>query len=333
MSLRRVAILGTGGMGTALAILWARQKVMVRLWGRDERVVEHIRSARHNTRHLPGVELPSTIDVTSDVAHATEGADLAVVAIPCAFLRATLGPLTAGFPKALSVASVVKGIEVGTFARPSTVIAECLGERPLAVLSGPSHAEEFARGLPASLVVASPSAPLANNIQQGLMSERFRVYVNQDLIGVELAGALKNVLGIAAGICEGLGFGDNAKAALLTRGLAEMTRFVVSHGGQASTLYGLAGVGDILTTCYSPHGRNRAVGLRLGRGETLDDIMATMRDVAEGVFTARALHGLASQKGLEMPICSEVYRILFENKPPASALTDLMLRPPKGEWC
>jgi glycerol-3-phosphate dehydrogenase (NAD(P)+) len=199
-------------------------------------------------------------------------------------------------------------------------------------LSGPSHAEELARGLPASVVVSGASLDLNDQIRDLLNHQMFRVYTSSDALGVELAGALKNILGIAAGICDGLGFGDNAKAALLTRGLVEIARLGVKLGGKHETFYGLAGVGDVVTTCYSPYGRNHSLGERIGRGETLEQILAGMVNVAEGVPTTRSVYSLARLRGVEMPITTELHRVLFEKKPPRSAVVDLMVRSPKVEW-
>jgi glycerol-3-phosphate dehydrogenase (NAD(P)+) len=318
-------------MGTALATLLARRCVRVRLWARDPDLADHIQKTRRNPRHLSDLELPPEVTCTADAATALEDARFLIVAIPSAYLRDTLRVFASRLQPDLPVLSVVKGIENQTFARPSQLIAQILGPRPVAVLTGPGHAEELVQELPASMVVAGPDPEWNRWIQQTLSHHRLRVYTNNDAIGVEWAGALKNILGIAAGICEGLGFGDNAKAALLTRGLVEMSRFAVAQGAHPATFYGLAGVGDVITTCYSPFGRNRAVGVRIGRGESLDQILRSMRDVAEGVPTTRSVHTLAAAQGVEMPITREVYAILFENKPPRDALTDLMLRPPKGE--
>jgi glycerol-3-phosphate dehydrogenase (NAD(P)+) len=226
---------------------------------------------------------------------------------------------------------LTKGFENETFLRPSEVIAQVLSPGSVAVLSGPSHAEEVSRGLPASVVVASTDSELATMVQHTLRSDRFRVYTNPDVIGVELGGALKNVMGIAAGIAEGLGLGDNARAALLTRGLAEMTRFGVALGAEPATFAGLAGIGDLIATCISPHGRNRRVGLQLAAGERWEAIRSSMAMVAEGAFTARSVHERARRGGMEMPITAEVYRVLYEDKDPRTAVTDLMLRRPKGE--
>lgn len=329
---RNVAILGAGGMGTALAILLARSSRSVRLWARDPRRAVLIRESRSNELHLPDARLPADVCVTSDVEEATAGAELLVVAVPSKFLRVTLGAFAGRLSPEIPALSVVKGIELETFARPSEVIIQVLGARPLAVLSGPSHAEEIARGLPASLVVASDDEGLNVRVQESLNGPTLRVYTNSDPLGVELAGALKNVLGVAAGICDGLGLGDNAKAALLSRGLIEVARFACDQGARPSTFLGLAGVGDLITTCYSPFGRNRSVGFRLGQGATLAEILSGMSDVAEGVTTAQSAHLLGRKLGIPLPITDEVHAILYENKPPRAAVTDLMLRLPKVEW-
>ncbi len=330
--MKRVAILGAGGMGTALALLFARRGLAVQLWARDPGDAAAIARSRVNARHLPGAILPPEVGVTSNACDATAAADLMVAAIPSAYLRATLAGLADRVPAGVPVLSVVKGIEVETLARPSRIIVEAMGPRPVAILSGPSHAEELARGLPASVVVAGEDDRLNADVRDALNGGAFRVYTNPDAVGVELAGAMKNVLGIAAGICDGLGFGDNAKAALLTRGLVEMARFGVDQGARPSTFYGLAGVGDVVTTCYSPFGRNRAVGESLGRGRTLAETLAGLASVAEGVPTARGLRDWAARRGVAMPITDEVYRILFEGKSPLAAVTDLMDRDPKDEW-
>jgi len=285
-----------------------------------------------NERHLPGIKVPESVRITADGALAAGDADLIVAAVPTSYLRVTLARLAHELPPLVPVLSVVKGIECETFARPTQVIEEALGHRPIAVLSGPSHAEELARGLPASVVVSGTNEPLVNQVRDLLSHDAFRVYTSTDALGVELAGALKNILGIAAGICDGLGFGDNAKAALLTRGLVEIARLAVDLGARHETFYGLAGVGDVVTTCYSPFGRNRSVGERIGRGETLERVLGEMVNVAEGVPTTRSVHPLAVRRGVEMPITAELYQILFEGKPPRSAVVDLMVRHPKVEW-
>ena len=236
--------------------------------------------------------MPESLRITAAAAEAAAAAELIVAAVPTSYLRSTLESLAHEIPAHVPVLSVVKGIEYGTFARPSQIIHEALGPRPLAVLSGPSHAEELARGLPASVVVSGSDLVLVNQIRDILSHDVFRVYTSTDALGVELAGALKNILGIAAGICDGLESGDNAKAALLTRGLVEIARLGLDLGARHETFYGLAGVGDVVTTCYSPYGRNRSVGQRIGRGETLERVLGEMVNVAEGVPTTRSVHSL-----------------------------------------
>ena len=326
------AILGAGAWGTAVGLVLAQNDAhRVTLWSARPEQAKVLHEKRENVRLLPGVPIPPSIHLTTDIIEATARADLLVVAIPTVHLRATLARVAGAIPRDTPVLSLVKGIENNSFCRPSEIIAKTLGERPLAVLSGPSHAEEVARGLPTTLVAASEDLSLARWVQQRFNTDRFRVYTNLDLIGVEFAGALKNIIGIAAGICDGLGLGDNTKSALLTRGLAEMARFGVALGAETQTFWGLAGMGDLITTCFSRHGRNRAVGQRLGQGEKPADILGGMDMVAEGVNTTRSVHDRASRMGISTPIASEVYRVLFENKDPREAVTDLMLREPKHE--
>jgi glycerol-3-phosphate dehydrogenase (NAD(P)+) len=327
-----IAILGDGAWGTAIALLLARNpEHRVTLWSAREENGRLLRERRENVRLLPGIPIPPAIQLTTDIGQAVAGANLWVAAIPTVFLRATLTRIASAVQSGPPVLSLAKGLEYGTFLRPTEIVTQVLGVEKTAVLSGPSHAEEISRGLPASVVAASRDVALAQWIQQHFSTERFRVYTNPDPVGVELAGALKNVIGIAAGINDGLGLGDNAKAALLTRGLVEMTRFGVALGAQSRTFSGLAGLGDLITTCVSPHGRNHRVGQRLARGERWADIQASMSMVAEGAFTARSVHEGAAQMGVDMPITTEVYRVLYENKDPLLAVNDLMLREPKGE--
>jgi glycerol-3-phosphate dehydrogenase (NAD(P)+) len=321
------AVLGDGAWGTAVARLLAQNPDhRVRFWcARPDRARELI-DCRENVRFLPGVPIPESIDITSDLAAAVAGIDLCVAAVPTVYLRKTLESLGAVLAKSVPIVSLAKGVENATFQRPTEILYNLTGNERLAVLSGPSHAEEVSRGLPTSVVVASPDAELGRWIQERFTAERFRVYTNQDVIGVETAGALKNVVAIAAGISDGLGFGDNAKSALLTRGLVEMARFGVALGGEHATFYGLAGLGDLMTTCVSPHGRNRRVGLRLAAGESLDAILKSTEMVAEGVYTTRSVFERTRAMGIDMPILTEVYRMLYEGKSPKLAVSDLMLR-------
>lgn len=327
----RITILGGGAFGTACAVLLAGQAGHeVRLWVRRADEAAEMAALRENRRLLPGVELPALVTVTADAGWAARDATLLVLAIPSKFLCEALTSLARCLPRDLPVVSGVKGIEPQTFRRPSEIVAQCLGPRDVVALGGPAHAEEFVRKLPTSVVAAGPE-PVARRVQAAFSTDRFRVYTNADLVGVELAGALKNVVGIAAGICDGLGYGDNAKSALLTRAIVEITRFGIAFGADPATFQGLAGVGDLITTCVSPYGRNRRVGERLGRGETLDAILADMSAVAEGVTTARSVDALARQRGIDMPITRQVVAVLFEGKRPAEATDALMLRPPKAE--
>ena len=324
-------VLGSGGWGTAIAHLLAQNpEHRVRLWSAHADNAAKLQESRENTRLLPGVKLPDSLQITANCAEAVKNADCWVSAIPTAYLRATLSPFAALRATDTPVLSLTKGLEIATFRRPSEIIGEVLQTENVAVLSGPSHAEEVARGMPTSVVVAASDGGLASWVQLRFGTDRFRVYTNGDLVGVELAGALKNVIGIAAGVCDGLGFGDNAKAALLTRGLVEMTRFGVAHGAEPSTFTGLAGTGDLITTCFSPHGRNRRVGYRLGKGEPLVEVLAGPQ-IAEGVFTSKSVFERATRSGIEAPIMTGVYEMLHNGKPPLVAVQDLMTRSPKHE--
>jgi glycerol-3-phosphate dehydrogenase (NAD(P)+) len=326
------AILGAGAWGTAVSLVLAQEaKHGVTLWIARPEHAELLLQRRENVRLLPGVAIPATVHLTTDIVEATAQADLLIAAVPTIHLRTTIARIAAQLPHDRPVLSLVKGLENATFLRPTEILRDLLGVDRVAVLSGPSHAEEVGRGLPTTVVVASTDLELARWIQQAFSTDRFRVYTNLDVIGVELAGALKNVIGIAAGISDGLGFGDNAKAALLTRGLVEMARFGVALGAELQTFWGLAGMGDLITTCMSRHGRNRHVGERLAKGEKRTAILADMTMVAEGIYTARSVHDKAGKMGISMPITDEVYRVLYEDKDPRAAVDALMLREPKGE--
>ena len=328
----KISILGSGAMATACSILLAeRDDQSVSIWARNPDHARDLTEHRENRRLLPNVKLPDKLEISSDIDEAISGADFLVAAIPTKFLRPALEKIAGHLNDDRPVISVIKGLENETFMRPSEIIADVLGNRAVVALGGPSHAEEIARRLPASVVAASGDVALAHDVQQMFNTDRFRVYTNSDIIGVELAGALKNVVAIAAGICDGQGFGDNAKSALLTRGLVEITRFGIAMGAEALTFSGLAGIGDLITTCISQYGRNRMVGERLGKGESLQEILGSMDAVAEGVTTTRSVYELAEQKCIEMPITTEVFRVLFENKSPVEATDSLMLRPTRNE--
>ena len=269
------AVLGAGAWGTAMAVVLAQNAGHhVSLWSARPENAHALIEQRQNVRLLPGVPIPPSVHVTTDIAEAVHQAELLAVAVPTVHLRSTLERIAWAVPQNVPALSLTKGLEISTFLRPTEIIRQVWGPRPLAVLSGPSHAEEVGRFLPTTVVAASADLVLARWVQQHFSTERFRVYTNLDMIGVELAGALKNIIGIAAGISDGLGFGDNAMSALMTRGLSEMARFGVALGAEPQTFGGLAGMGDLITTCLSRHGRNRHVGQRLARGEKLADILA-----------------------------------------------------------
>lgn len=328
----KITILGNGAMATACSILLSENpQQRIAMWTRNPDHAEDMNQDRENRRLLPGVSLPDSLEVAADIDRAVDEADFLIAAIPTKFLRSALTKLAPHLQGDRPVVSVIKGLENQTFMRPSEIIEDVLGNRPVVALGGPSHAEEISRRLPASVVAASGDIALAKTVQEMFTTDRFRVYTNTDIIGVELAGALKNVIAIAAGICDGLKYGDNAKSALVTRGLVEISRFGEALGAEPLTFSGLAGMGDLLTTCTSPYSRNRTVGQRLGEGETLNEILSSMRGVAEGVTTTSSVYELAEQKQIDMPITKEVYRVLFEDKSPEKATDTLMGRPPRDE--
>ena len=324
-----ITVIGTGGWGTALAVLLHGNGHRVTLWGRLPEEVDPILAHRENKTFLPGVKIPDAVQVTLDTKTALRQAEMAVFAVPSHGMRPICRQVREYLPANAALVHVAKGIENETGARMSEVIAEELKTDRVVVLSGPSHAEEVGRGIPTAVVVAGRDAALA---QQAFMNERFRVYTHDDIIGVELGGALKNVIALAAGCCDGIGFGDNTKAALCTRGLAEMSRLGVGMGARPETFFGLSGVGDLIVTAFSRYSRNRGFGERLGQGETAEQIAASTKTVAEGVKTAKSVWQLAQKWGVDVPISREVYAILYEGKPPKQAVRDLMKREAKPEF-
>ena len=329
----RIAVLGDGGWGTALAILLVGNGHNVTLWGPFPDYLDQMTRERANSRFLPGVPLPAGLAFASEVAVAVEGAELIVLATPVPYMRAMLGKLAAtGAAQRAGLINVAKGIEIGSLLRPQELGRELLGLTRWATLSGPSHAEEVARGIPTAVVAASTDAHLAIAVQAAFMGGFFRVYTSPDVVGVELGGALKNIFAVAAGICDGMGFGDNSKAALMTRGIAEMARLGEALGGSAQTFAGLSGVGDLIVTCISRHSRNRHVGEELGRGGALPEIQKAMGlSVAEGVKTVVSAHELAGRLNVSTPIIGEVYTTLYEGKDPKQAARDLMTRAARPE--
>lgn len=327
----RVAILGDGGWGTALGLLLLKQGQAVCLWGPFPEYIERLRRERENTLFLPGVPLPAELCWTADRNEAVAGAEVVILAIPSKFYRNVLESFAGQLPRDCAVLSVSKGLDTSARKRLSQVAGEVLRHNPVAVLSGPSHAEEVARGVPTAVVLACEDQRRASALQKLMTSPQFRVYTSADVIGVELGGALKNIMALAAGISDGLGFGDNTRAALITRGLAEMTRLGVALGAESETFAGLSGLGDLVVTCTSRWSRNHAVGERLGRGETLDQILGSMRQVAEGVTTCAIARELAREHDVRAPITEEVHAVLYEGRRPAQAVETLLTRAVRPE--
>jgi len=331
LSGKKVLILGDGGWGTAIAMLAHRRGHETRLWSHDPEYAGILRSTRRNPKFLPGVEIPAEIEISSDFPRLAGGVTALFSVVPTQFLRAVLSRVEGDFPARADLVSCSKGIERNSLLRPSEILAERLGKKTVVVLSGPSHAEEVARGLPASVVAAAADSDAAWRTVELLSGSSLRVYANSDPLGVELAGALKNVIALAAGIADGLGLGDNARAALITRGCAEIARLGLALGARWETFMGLAGIGDLIATCTSRLSRNREVGFRIGSGETLDIILRSTEKVPEGVETTRSLVDVARKAGVDMPITREVYSVLFEDKPPREGVLSLMGRSAKEE--
>jgi len=327
----KATVIGTGAMGTVAAQVLAHNNVHVALLGRRSEQVDDLLVHRENRRYLRGIKLSDRIVPTLDASRALANAELVVSSIPCQHLRGVWEQLGSAVEPDVPICSVTKGIETETLERPTQIIAEFAANHPLAVLSGPSIAPEVARCLPATVVVACADASVARTIQGVMSTSWFRIYTNPDVLGVELAGALKNVIALAAGILDGLKAGDNAKSALLTRGLVEITRLGTSMGARPQTFVGLAGVGDLVTTCFSPMGRNRSAGERIGFGVDVETVLSSGASVIEGIPTTRAVLELARAHKVEMPITQAVYDVLFDGKSPLDAITDLMNRPPRGE--
>jgi len=331
MTIPRIAILGDGGWGTALALVLARKGISTTMWGAFPEYLEQMKCSRENAKFLPGITLPDAITFSADLESVVHEHTYFILAIPTIYLRHVLEKMSTFSLRGKYVISGVKGIEEKTFNLPSQIIHSFFPHVPLAVVSGPSHAEEVARAVPTCIVAAAEDGAYAKTIQELFMEARFRVYTSQDMAGVQLGGALKNVIAIAAGMCDGLGFGANTKAALLSRGLHEIVRLGVALGGRKETFFGLSGLGDLVTTCFSSYGRNRGVGERIAQGETITAILAQMQMVPEGVYTARSVFALTQKHRIDMPIATEVYRVLFEHKVPLDSMADLMMRDSKDE--
>ncbi len=329
---QRVVVVGDGGWGTALAMVASAAGRDVSMWSYDPEYAALMQDTRTNPRYLPGYELPAAMRISPDFEALLDGAELLISAVPTSFLRDVWSAHAPKLPAGLPIVSVSKGLENETLLRPTQILEQITGpERGIAVLSGPNIAREIAATLPAATVVSSPSAELSQSIQATLSGDTFRVYSNPDSVGVELGGVLKNVIALAAGMCDGMRLGVNAKAALVTRGVLEISRLGAALGGQRNTFFGLAGLGDLMTTCYSESSRNRTFGERIGRGERVEDIAASMQQVAEGVKSAKPVRDLMEQHGLSGPISKQVYKVVHEGKSPRDVLLSLMRRESKDE--
>ncbi|HEV2841832.1 MAG TPA: NAD(P)H-dependent glycerol-3-phosphate dehydrogenase [Chthoniobacterales bacterium] len=331
MNIRRTAIVGAGGWGTALAVLWSKRGNEITLWGHDPARTEKIRVTRENESYLPGVKLPDSIDVTSDIVKCAE-ADLIVFVTPSIALRSVATQLRASLSGSKVVLlSGTKGIEHGTGMRMSQILEEIFPDNTVAVISGPNLAVEVSRDLPTATVLGCSIPECAEELQRHLGSEKFRIYSSDETIGIELGGALKNVFAIPAGVSDGFGLGDNSKAALVTRSLAELLRLGTAMGGNPRTFYGLSGAGDLIATCFSRHSRNRRVGEKLGRGETLEQIRSGTHMVAEGIPTTKSAYECARKLNIDTPIIDQIYSVLYEGKRPDQALQELLGRDQKAE--
>jgi glycerol-3-phosphate dehydrogenase (NAD(P)+) len=330
----RIAVLGAGSWGTTLSILLANNSHQLTLWSYRESDAESIRTTRENPAFLPGIKIPDAVKATADLHEAVDDCEMLVSAVPSQYLRSVVTQLKGLSFEGCIVVNVAKGIENGTLMTMSEMLHDVLPQLKsihIATLSGPSHAEEVSQKIPTTVVAASTDLNTSKMVQATFMTPYFRVYVSNDLRGVELGGSLKNVIAIAAGIVDGANLGDNTKAALMTRGIAEITRIGVKLGAQERTFSGLSGIGDLMVTCMSRHSRNRYVGVEIGKGRKLPDIISEMLMVAEGVDTTKSAKELAMKAGVEVPIVNEVYKMLFEGKDPHQACYDLMTRDPKGE--
>ncbi len=327
----KISVIGDGGWGTTLALLLSGKSHEVTLWGAFENYTKIMAKNRINSKFLPGIRIPREIEITNDLKKAITHKDIIVLAIPSQYTRNILKRIRGNFSKNTIFLSVTKGIEIKSSKRISEVINSELGKVKLAVLSGPTIAGEVAKGIPTTAVIASSNKKVRKLLQTVLNTENFRVYTNPDVKGVELGGSLKNVIAIACGVSDGLGFGTNTKAAILARGLAEISRLGKKMGARAETFSGISGLGDLVTTCISQQSRNRFVGEQIGKGKTLKDIYKHMQMVAEGVPTAKSAYALSKKYNVEMPITKEVYKLLYLGKTPRQAVSDLMTRKSKEE--
>jgi len=327
----KVSVIGAGSWGTALALLLHNNGHEVVLWSIIEEEVKMLQEKREHASKLPGVKLPESMEITTDLEYSLKDRELVVLAVPSPFTRSTARSMKPYVAEGQLIVNVAKGVEEKTLMTLSEIIEEEIPQANVAVLSGPSHAEEVGRGVPTTVVAGAKDEKTAKFIQSTFMNVVFRVYTSPDVLGIELGGALKNVIALAAGIADGLGHGDNLKAALITRGIAEITRLGTAMGASAETFYGLTGIGDLIVTCASVHSRNRKAGYLMGKGYSMEEAMAEVKMIVEGVYSAKAAMGLAKKYNVELPIIEQVNKALFENKNPKEAVEELMLRDNKIE--
>jgi len=331
--INNITILGDGGWGTTLAVLLAKKGYPVKLWGPFPKYIQKIRKNRYNPKFLPGVKIPDNVELSENLSSSLKDADVIVFAIPSKYAVKILKRI-AKSKTVLSekvILSVTKGIDTTSLLRMSQTFKKELGKIHFAVLSGPTIAIEVATGVPSTAVIASENIKIAKKLQPIFSSETFRIYTNSDVVGVEIGGSIKNIIAISCGVCDGLGLGTNTKAAILTRGLAEMSRLGKAMGGKQKTFSGLSGLGDLVTTCFSPKSRNRFVGEQIGKGKKISDILSKMDMVAEGVETVKAVYQLSEKLKIQMPITTEVYNIIYKRKSPPKAVSSLMTRKMKSE--
>ncbi len=330
----KVSVLGAGSWGTALAVLLCENGHQVTLWSIDKQEVDMIREHREQLYKLPGVSIPEAIQVTNALEPSVAGQDMIVLAVPSIFIRTTARSMAPYVEEGQLIVNVSKGIEEGTLLNLTDVIEEEIPQARVGVLSGPSHAEEVGRRIPTTVVAGAKDRNTAETIQDAFMNSYFRVYTSPDMVGIELGAALKNVIALAAGVVDGLGFGDNTKAALITRGIAEITRLGLAMGGRMETLGGLSGIGDLIVTCTSSHSRNHNAGYLIGQGKTYQEAMDEVKMVVEGVYSAKAALALAKKYQVEMPITEQVNRVLFDGVPAKEAVPSLLLRnkTSESEW-
>ncbi|MCM1160064.1 MAG: NAD(P)H-dependent glycerol-3-phosphate dehydrogenase [Roseburia sp.] len=327
----KISVIGAGSWGTALALLLSKNGHEVNVWSIMEEEVNMLTEKREHTEKLPGVKLPESMTFTTDLEQSVKGKDLLVLAVPSPFTRSTSKSMCPFVEEGQLIVNVAKGVEEATLMTLSEIIEQEIPKAEVAVLSGPSHAEEVGRGLPTTCVAGAKTKKTAEYIQEIFMNEVFRVYTSPDIIGIELGGALKNVVALAAGIADGLGYGDNTKAALITRGITEIARLGTKMGGEYKTFAGLTGIGDLIVTCASVHSRNRRAGTLIGKGYSMEEAMKEVKMVVEGVYSAKAAMGLAKKYQVSLPIIEQVNQVLFENKPADEAVRELMLRDKREE--